>query len=160
MNKKLLSTYRKLRAGLVFSFPVYVLCLLVLLLARHNHYPDSILDRLLYVANFVPFRTISGFARGLLDSSIRPLIVLKNLAGNLVAFLPMGFYLPGLFRHLRGFWKTVSAVYLIVLACEIVQLVTALGCFDVDDIILNVLGGAAGYGLYKLAEKYLHFVFA
>lgn len=38
----------------------------------------------------------------------------------------------------------------IKLAFEIIQLLTALGEFDVDDVLLNVLGGSLGYLCYRI----------
>ena len=58
--------------------------------------------------------------------------VALNLAGNVVAFVPFGLFLPLLLRDLRYFWKTV-------------QLFGKVGSFDVDDILLNTLGTACGY---------------
>ena len=37
------------------------------------------------------------------------------------------------------------------LCIEVSQLILRAGSCDVDDIILNTLGGCAGYGLYMLA---------
>ena len=35
---------------------------------------------------------------------------------------------------------------------EVVQLVTKVGCFDVDDLILNTLGAAIGYGIFAVCN--------
>lgn len=139
------------------SFFIYLIALTYLLLARHNHYPDSLIERILEIANFVPFKTISGFIIDAGNGSVGLRFAVKNVLGNLAAFLPMGFYLPSLFKRFRSLLRTVCGVYLIVLAFEVIQIVTALGCFDVDDLILNVIGSAAGYGLYKLLS--LHNLF-
>jgi len=35
---------------------------------------------------------------------------------------------------------------------EVVQLITKVGCFDVDDLILNTLGAAVGYILFAVCH--------
>ena len=35
---------------------------------------------------------------------------------------------------------------------ETIQLVTRVGCFDVDDLILNTAGAAAGYVLFAVCN--------
>lgn len=132
------------------SFFIYFIVLALLLLARNNHYPDSLIDRIVEIANFVPFRTIVGFISDAGNGLIAPRFAIRNILGNLAAFLPMGFYLPCFFKRFRSLLRTACGVYLIVLAFETIQIITSLGCFDVDDLILNVAGSIGGYGLFKL----------
>ena len=40
------------------------------------------------------------------------------------------------------------------LTVEILQLILRVGSFDVDDLLLNTLGGALGYVLLTLLEKW------
>lgn len=76
--------------------------------------------------------------------------VFLNLAGNVIGFLPMGVLLPLLFPGTRSFFRTVSLTYGVSLLVESTQLLTRLGCFDVDDLILNTLGGVCGYLIWIL----------
>ena len=41
----------------------------------------------------------------------------------------------------------------IITAVELIQLFTLVGSCDVDDLILNVIGSAIGYGFHKAANK-------
>ncbi|WP_145409512.1 VanZ family protein [Paenibacillus xylanexedens] len=96
-----------------------------------------------YQYNWIPFDTI------------RPLLLerdkysteawVKNLFGNIVLFIPLGVCIPVLFRKCRSFLKLTVAVILILFAVELTQLVTRVGTFDVDDIILNTFGAWIGY---------------
>ena len=104
--------------------------------------------------NLVPFRTLRLFSGLLTDH--RPFLVraaVVNLAGNVVMFIPLGAFLPILFRKLQKLWKTLLMVALIITAVELAQLLTLVGSCDVDDLILNLIGAALGYGLYKLMKK-------
>jgi glycopeptide antibiotics resistance protein len=96
--------------------------------------------------NIVPFKTISNYIKA--SSHINQNIWMSNLFGNVLAFLPFGFFLPLLFKRFFGFWRTLVAVFLATSAVEGLQFVTRVGSFDVDDIILNTIGGAIGYVLF------------
>jgi len=38
---------------------------------------------------------------------------------------------------------------------EIIQLLTAIGTFDVDDILLNLLGAVLGYLFYQIFMRFI-----
>ena len=64
---------------------------------------------------------------------------------NFMMFLPLGILLPcGNSRW--GFCRTVLAAFLLSVSIECAQYITRLGYFDVDDMITNVWGAAAGAG--------------
>jgi glycopeptide antibiotics resistance protein len=102
-------------------------------------------------ANFIPFASLKYFY------SVRRRVgyVLKNVLGNIIGFIPLGILLPFLFRNLNSAWKTIVAVFLISLAFETTQLVFNLGIFDVDDLLLNTLGGAIGYLVFAFSLRYV-----
>jgi len=66
-----------------------------------------------------------------------------NLFGNIVVFIPLGFLL--LYVIDNKFQKIMLISFCIILFAELMQLVSRLGIFDVDDIILNLLGCLVGY---------------
>ena len=76
-----------------------------------------------------------------------------NIGGNIIGFIPFGILLPVLFLSLRKIWKTVFTVFCISLLFETTQLLTGLGVFDVDDLILNTAGGLLGYIIYLTIRK-------
>ena len=71
-----------------------------------------------------------------------------NVVGNAVMFIPSGVVLPIIYRQLNSFWKVVAAGAFISLCTEILQLPFPSRATDVDDLILNMLGVAVGYGIY------------
>lgn len=77
-------------------------------------------------------------------------IVVLNLAGNVVAFMPFGFFVPRILSRKVNFFKIFIMSFGFSLGVELIQLVTKLGSFDVDDILLNTIGGVLGYFVYKL----------
>lgn len=101
-------------------------------------------------SNFVPFRTIYYHLAG----RQRLEFVAQNMLGNLIGFMPLGFLLPVLFPKLRETKKIILVTFLTSLAFEIVQLITNLGSFDVDDLLLNTIGGFLGYCLFVLFKLF------
>jgi glycopeptide antibiotics resistance protein len=69
----------------------------------------------------------------------------KNLGGNLLGFVPLGIFLPLLFRRLKLFPTVIAVVFIVSLGYELIQLYTGLGIFDIDDLILNTGGGMIGF---------------
>ena len=72
-------------------------------------------------------------------------VAFLNLAGNVIGFLPFGFFLPILSRRLRNGAVVTALGFGLSLLVESIQLVFKVGCFDVDDLILNTLGVLLGY---------------
>ena len=98
--------------------------------------------------NLEPFHTIKLFWNVLDREEYRRLAII-NLGGNIGMFIPLGFFLPTLWASLQKWWRTWLATLLIMLAVELIQLFTLRGSFDVDDLILNLLGAAMGYIVYR-----------
>ncbi|WP_425449281.1 VanZ family protein [Dethiothermospora halolimnae] len=72
-----------------------------------------------------------------------------NLFGNIIAFMPLGFLLPIVFGKCKSFKDTVMISVLFASSMEFLQYIFYLGVFDVDDIILNVIGAIIGFSIYK-----------
>lgn len=63
---------------------------------------------------------------------------------NILLFVPFGYLLKKLYGHKNGMWVTLYGM-LFSLLIECTQYTFRLGCFDIDDIISNVLGTCMGY---------------
>lgn len=99
-------------------------------------------------ANFTLFKTIRMYIR-----YADRLNSVENLVGNVVVFIPLGIFLPMLFKTCRRFWETLMVSFICVSGIELFQLFSAFGAFDVDDILLNCVGAAMGYGIYDLVRR-------
>ena len=136
-----------------FLFGLYCALMLWLLFDRTGY--DAGLpyaEQLKY--NLLPFETIGRFLR-LLSSSQGGLRThaFINLAGTVVMFIPLGFFLPKLWPKQRKLRRTLLTTALIILLVELTQMFTLVGTCDTDDLILNTLGAAIGYGIYKILIK-------
>jgi glycopeptide antibiotics resistance protein len=70
--------------------------------------------------------------------------------GNLVLFLPFGILAPLLSRRMLSFLRFLMVLFLVLLGVELTQKFTATGAFDVDDIILNLVGGIVGFTCVRI----------
>lgn len=77
---------------------------------------------------------------------------LLNVAGNMVAFMPCGFFLPIIINKAEKWYNTILFCFGLSLCIETIQLVFRVGSFDVDDLLLNTLGGALGDGFYYIIQ--------
>lgn len=132
-----------------FFFGLYIL-LLIYLMFFSEEWGRSLFGGD-YHYNLVPFREIRRYLQ--YWKRIGGYRVLWNLAGNVVGFLPFGALLPLVRRKRTGFLKAAFLSFELSLMIEISQLVLQAGSCDVDDILLNTLGGCIGYGLYWLAMR-------
>ncbi len=105
-----------------------------------------------YHYNLVPFREIRRFLR--YYKTLGFMAVFLNLAGNILVFVPYGLFLPLLAHRCRRFWYVVLLSFDFSLLVEVIQLSSKVGSFDVDDLILNTVGGALGYLCFVIADGF------
>ena len=103
--------------------------------------------------NFIPFKTIKFY---LFFADINLDIRIENLAGNIVGFMPFGFILPLLAKKFQKLSAVTLSTFCISLTFELLQLIFEFGSFDVDDLILNTVGGILGYFPIKLVIVFTH----
>ena len=101
-----------------------------------------------YRYNLEPFKEIRRFLSNRDSLGRRSVII--NILGNIVAFAPFGFFLAVLCRAGKRVISCVLLTGLFSLLVEVVQLVSKVGAFDVDDILLNALGGLVGFLCYAI----------
>lgn len=104
-----------------------------------------------YRYNLMPFAEIKRFW----FSGTTSMFIL-NIIGNLAIFMPFGYLVPRVFRenswHIPGFILTSFHAMLFSLVVELLQLLTKVGVFDVDDIILNLAGAMLGYIVHSIIK--------
>ncbi|WP_052414579.1 MULTISPECIES: VanZ family protein [unclassified Paenibacillus] len=98
--------------------------------------------------NLVPLRTVSLYFN--LDNGLSLINRLVNLLGNVVVFIPFGFLWP-LVKTRSISWLRIS-LYAVpcILLLECLQMLLHVGSFDIDDLLLNMLGVWIGYGLFRV----------
>jgi len=140
-----------------FLFVVYVALLLWLLFDRPIA-RDPVFDYAQMLRgnmNLVPFHTIGNYWKVVTRWEFTPLFYhcVINLGGNLLLFIPIGYFLPRLWPFLRNFFSFLLTCTLAITLVELLQLVTLLGSLDIDDLILNLLGMILGYLIFMIFKK-------
>lgn len=75
-----------------------------------------------------------------------------NLLGNIAVFVPFGILLPLLRTGLRSLLRLTLVSVLCILLLELMQMLLRVGSFDIDDLLLNLIGVWAGYALLRLVR--------
>lgn len=148
MKKKQKAAVNKI---LWFCFILYII-LLIYFLFFSEHYGRT-RGSGEYRYNLTLFREIRRFIVYREKLGLESFIV--NILGNIVAFIPFGCMLPILSPKNRKFFYVFLLSLELTLTIELLQLLLKVGIFDVDDILLNTLGGIIGYGCFALVKKWM-----
>ena len=143
MFKKSFFRSRSLNIIILFISIFYVIIMIRLLfLAGRSHYLDS------YRYNLIPLKTIKQYVinREYYNSETW----IKNLFGNIILFIPLGLSIPILNHRFLKVLPFLILNLLILLSVELIQVFSRVGTFDVDDIILNILGALIGLVITRL----------
>ena len=101
-----------------------------------------------YSNNFVPFKEIFRY-------SLTSKLFYRNVIGNVMLFLPFGYFVS-YYCNMSKFYYNLLIVFITSFGIETIQSMIGRS-FDVDDIMLNLLGGYLGYILYILSKKALKY---
>lgn len=150
MNRKHVTIIRWLIGA---AFFIYLLLLfdLVFLSAEFGRTNAEVLRY--QKVNFVPFSTIKKYVSVMGNPD--PSLFMTNIIGNIVAFLPFGFLIPVLVEKLRRWYWSFILAFALSMFIELVQGYRGIGVMDVDDVILNVMGGIMGYWLFLILGSLL-----
>ena len=140
-----------------FLFVVYVALLLWLLFGRSFDWIEglSYQQQLKNNISLVPFHTIGNYWKVVCRREYTRLFFhcLINLAGNILLFIPIGYFLPRLWLKMCRFFPFFFTCILSVCLVEILQLFTLLGSMDIDDLILNLFGMIMGYLIFMIFKR-------
>ena len=134
---------------------VYGLILLYVLFFRRIgvDYPWIYPEYLKAMYNFIPFKSVYVL---LTAPALTASVVFRfalNFFGNILLFIPWGILLPACFERMRSFRRFAILTLITLIAIETVQILTMLGSFDVEDIMLNMAGACIGYAIWTSRKK-------
>ena len=137
----IISTLAKKKRLCIIVFSIYILIVLKLTIFRcHIHYEERQL-RLAFFTGLINTCKYVGIGEFMLQ-----------FFGNIGWFMPLGFLLPIVWKR-SHFLITIVIGFLFSLSIEAIQYVSYQGVADLDDLILNTLGTAIGYYLFKKLSK-------
>lgn len=112
---------------LALGFIIYVICLFHTVTFQDVAWSSS---------NFIPFKEMLRYDFG------SPLFI-RNVLGNVLLFLPYGFFITYFF-HFDKYRFPLILTTILSIVIESTQLLIG-RVFDIDDIMLNIIGGSLGY---------------
>lgn len=131
-NKQKIVLYKEI---LMLCFIIYILLLYYIVTFQDNNYGTN---------NFVPFKEIFRY-------KITSSLFIRNVVGNVLLFVPFGLFVTHYVKN-KSFLPTMLLSLLVSCAIEFAQ--SSIGrTADIDDVILNTLGGLFGYLLYRSGDK-------
>jgi len=77
-----------------------------------------------------------------------------QIYGNILVFVPLGFLFPLVFGKASKPSQVIPAAAFFSVCIEITQWIFRVGEFDVDDVLLNTCGGAGGFILFAVYNRY------
>ena len=96
------------------------------------------------IVRLIPMFSTVGFVK----QTILWKTIIINIFGNILIFVPFGF-LGIVFPKLNQFWILILDFLFAIIILESFQYFTRLGVFDIDDVILNTVGVAIGFWIYR-----------
>lgn len=131
-------------------FVVYITLIIIFVVLKFDGYVLNTIQTIVprkvqwgLSVNLSPFRTMGVFI-----SNIHFGVGIKNILGNTIPFIPMGFLFPMAFPSRRSFLKTMGFCLLIISSIEILQFFFKLSSFDIGDFILNLFSCLLGFILF------------
>ena len=119
---------------LFFFLPLYLLYILLKTIRLHGSY---------FEISLIPFDTIISFFTHF-ESYNR-----FELLGKILLYIPIGILIPLLFSSINNMLRNFVFTLALSLLMNSMILVIRFGFFDIDDIILNVVGGVIGFVFVK-----------
>ncbi len=131
-NKEQVTFYKEL---MIYLFIIYILCLFYVVTFHDVSWSES---------NFTPFKEILRY-------NIGSKLFFKNVIGNMVLFVPFGFFVS-YFLKLEKIYSITFFTVITSVTIEVTQLLIG-RVFDIDDLLLNLIGGIIGFGIYRLIHN-------
>lgn len=143
--------HNKYKRSAVRYLVIYIFigyCLSLVYLTILWYYPDITIHPEYRFYNIRPFIWISETYEMGAKKMIQQLVL------NIGMYMPYGLLLPVIFIKLRKMPAHFAVVLLTTLSIETIQFTIGRSA-DIDDVIMNFLGGISGYLLYKMFDHIL-----
>lgn len=131
VHKEKFVLYKEL---LMLTFLIYAMLLFYVVTFQDVNYGTN---------NFIPFKEIFRYEIG-------SKLFIKNIVGNIILFIPFGLFVSYLLKTRR----TYPIIVISIVTSGVIEYTQSqIGrTFDIDDILLNVVGGFVGFLLYLIID--------
>ena len=121
---------------IMLLFIIYIMCLFYVVTFQDVSWSTS---------NFIPFKEILRYEFG-------SRLFFLNVVGNMLMFCPYGFFIGYILKN-KKVYTTIILGLITSVTIETTQLQIG-RVFDIDDIILNVVGVVIGFYLYRFLDSF------
>lgn len=146
-------------SGYIFLIPVIIIYIFYLRKTERQPTISHIIALFIFCYYIIGVLTMTGIGKLYPFSPRLVLVPSKDLIKltidtilNVVLFIPLGFFLPLLYKEYKNVGKVVIGGLLLSLSIELLQMFGR-GATDVNDLITNIIGTILGYVIYKLFYK-------
>ena len=147
-QQKLFERVLKYQEKIHYILGYLLMCYILIMLKEVIGFPSiSNWQRVLNVQGniFDPNISLIPFVNGILHSDYL----------NVVMFIPLGFFLPLMWRKYHNGFETIKFGFYLSLFIELSQLFTRFRATDINDLITNTIGAAVGWSIYFVFSKLL-----
>lgn len=135
----------------VVLFVIYIISLVYFVFFAEILGRTDVVENFRY--NIRPFKEILRFIRYYDSVGLKAVFI--NVVGNVVVFVPFGYFVGIFEKEPKAIWKGIAMAFAFSTAIELIQLFAKVGICDVDDVILNTLGGAIGIVIYRIIHSFV-----
>lgn len=101
--------------------------------------------------NISPLKTIFLYYNAYTRHTLPIKNIILNMVGNVMLFMPFGYFMYILFKPMRSFLPYFFFFLLVIIGVEVIQYIWKVGSADIDDIILNMSGILVLYIILKIS---------
>lgn len=146
-------------SGYIFIIPGIILYFGALRKSAKRQTPLHITTAFIFCYYLIGILTMTGIGK---LKAFEPTLVLvpfrDMISGpidtilNIILFVPLGFFLPLLYKKYGHIGSVALVSFLLSLSIEIVQMFGR-GATDINDLITNTVGACLGFFIYQLLSK-------
>ncbi|GIN86315.1 VanZ family protein [Heyndrickxia sporothermodurans] len=151
------------KEGVRILFTLYILLVISVTFFPLALWIDYSWERIKFGINLIPFVSVIhdigriGHAYDG-DSAFMIRLIIRNVGGNILLFVPLGILIPILSKKYKDFKRMVLLGLGMSVCIEFIQFLELFaGGFgrtvDIDDVIFNTLGAVLGFLIYKILYK-------
>lgn len=146
-----------LRKMIKYLFVIYILFLIYVLFLKEGYRLKETFeflsnDHFNYCLNLKPLSTVKKYIKAYSNNNVTLTVLLENIVGNFILFFPMSFFAVFKMKKFNTI-KYIFILFLIIILVEFLQFYCMIGVADIDDVILNFLGGILSMTFFRIIKK-------
>jgi glycopeptide antibiotics resistance protein len=138
LKKRGIGIIRQISYLSLFFSALIIVFATIIIFTKITFSPDE------YHLSLIPFERFKGNVNILKT-------IITEMIPNIIIFIPLGIFIPIVFKKARKLYKTALIIFLVTFSIESFQYFIG-RLSDIDDIITNLLGGVIGFGIFRVSN--------